>query len=181
MGSPLQLVTRLVVSAPEMLLEIALLLATFLGLGYFWLIGKWKYWKEQGIPGPTPSFPAGNFGPIMSLKVHLNAWFRDLYHQFPEEKVVGIYIINQPTMIVQDPDMARQILVKDFNHFVDRDTEENMSKAFPGKIDAYWLEQMTIKTGDKWKDIRPHLHLGKDESHDEIHRQSVRQSRSAYG
>ena len=29
-----------------------------------------------------------------------------------------------------------------------------MTKAFPGKTDAYWLEQMTIKTGDKWKDIR---------------------------
>merc|ERR1719178_212035 len=90
----------------------------------------------------------------MSMKVHILDWFRDLYHQFPDQKVVGMYVIHQPTLVVNDPDMARQILVKDFNHFVDRDTEENMTKAFPGKTDAYWLEQMTIMTGDKWKDIR---------------------------
>ena len=57
-------------------------------------------------------------------------------------------------MVVNDPDVTRQILVKDFNHFVDRDTEENILKLFPGKTDAYWLEQMTLKTGEKWKDIR---------------------------
>ena len=152
--SPAPLVTRQVVHAPEMFLEAALLGATLLGLGYWLLCKKWKYWEEQGIPGPTPSLPAGNFGPVMSMKVHILDVFKDLYHQFPDQKMVGIYIMHQPTLIVNDPDMARQILVKDFNHFVDRDTEENMSKAFPGKIDAYWLEQMTIKTGDKWKDIR---------------------------
>ena len=113
-----------------MLLEVALLGATLLGLGYWWLCGKWNYWKEQGIPGPTPSLPAGNFGAIMSMKVHILDWFKDLYHQFPDQKVIGIYVMHQPTMVVQDPDMARQILVKDFNHFVDRDTEENMTKAF---------------------------------------------------
>ena len=117
-----------------MFLEAAILWATLLALGYWWLCGKWKYWEEQGIPGPTPSLPAGNFGPIMSMKVHILDVFRDLYHQFPGEKVIGIYTIHQPAMVVNDPDMARQILVKDFNHFVDRDTEENMSRAFPGKI-----------------------------------------------
>merc|ERR1712130_53283 len=153
-SSPAPLVRRQVVHAPEMFLEAAILWATLLALGYWWLCGKWKYWEEQGIPGPTPSLPAGNFGPIMSMKMHILDVFRDLYHQFPGEKVIGIYTIHQPAMVVNDPDMARQILVKDFNHFVDRDTEENMSRAFPGKIDAYWLEQMTIKTGEKWKDIR---------------------------
>ena len=137
-----------------MFLEATLLWAAILGLGYWWLCGKWKYWKEQGVPGPAPSLPAGNFGAIMSMKVHLLDWFRDLYHQFPNEKIVGIYTLHQPVMVVNDPDMARQILVKDFNNFVDRDTEENISRLFPGKTDAYWLEQMTLKTGDKWKDIR---------------------------
>ena len=137
-----------------MLLEAALLWATLMGLGYWWLCGKWKYWEEQGIPGPTPSLPAGNFGAIMSMKVHMLDWFKDLYHQFPDQKIVGIYTLHRPIMVVNDPDIARQILVRDFSHFVDRDTEENMLKLFPGKIDAYWLEQMTLKTGDKWKDIR---------------------------
>ena len=137
-----------------MFLEAALLWATLMGLGWLWLCRKWKYWKEQGIPGPTPSLPAGNFGAIMALKVHLLDWLRDLYHQFPDQKIVGIYTLHQPIMVVNDPDVTRQILVKDFNHFVDRDTEENILKLFPGKTDAYWLEQMTLKTGDKWKDIR---------------------------
>ena len=137
-----------------MFLEAALLWATLMGLGYWWLCGKWNYWKEQDIPGPTPSLPMGNFGAILSMKVHLLDWFRDLYHRFPDEKIVGVYTLHQPMMVVNDLNMARQILVKDFNHFVNRDTEENISKLFPGKTDAYWLEQMTLKTGEGWKDIR---------------------------
>merc|ERR1711971_358904 len=73
----------------EMLLEAALLGATLLGLGYWWLCGKWNYWKEQGIPGPTPSLPAGNFGAIMSMKVHVLDWFKDLYRQFPDQEVMA--------------------------------------------------------------------------------------------
>merc|ERR1711963_203013 len=91
---------------------------------------------ENGIPGPTPSLPAGNFGAVMAMKVHLNDWLKDLYHQFPGEKFIGIYTFHAPVMVVNDPEMARQILVKDFNHFVDRDTEANMSNAFPGKMKA---------------------------------------------
>ena len=138
-----------------MFLEATLLLAAFIGLGHWWLCKKWAFWKENGIPGPTPTLPAGNFGPVLSMKVHILDWFRDLYRQFPGEKFIGIYSLHTPIMVVNDPEMARQILVKDFNHFVDRDTETNMSNAFPGKTtDIFWLEQMFIKTGDRWKDIR---------------------------
>ena len=138
-----------------MILLAAVLLSTpLLVLGYWWLCRKWQFWENQGIKGPTPSLPAGNFGAILSMKVHLLDWLTKLYHQFPEEKIVGIYSVHQPVMVVNDPELARQLLVKDFNHFVDRDTEENVAKLFPGETDRYWLAQMTLKTGDEWKDIR---------------------------
>ena len=106
--------TGQIVHSQEMFLEVALLCAPLFGLGYWLLCGKWNYWEEQGIPGPTLSLPAGNFGAIMLMKVHILDWFRDLYHQFPDQKVVGMYVIHQPMLVVNDPDMARQILVKDF-------------------------------------------------------------------
>ena len=138
----------------KMLLAAVLLSTPLLLLGYWWLCRKWEYWKNQGIKGPTPSLPAGNFGAILSMKVHLLDWLTKLYQQFPEEQIVGIYSVHQPVMVVNDPELARQLLVKDFNHFVDRDTEENVAKLFPGETDRYWLAQMTLKTGDEWKDIR---------------------------
>merc|ERR1712168_661122 len=95
MGSLAPLGIGIVVHAPEMFLETALLWATLLGLGYWWLCRKWAYWREQGIPGPTPSLPAGNFGAILSMKLHALDWFKDLYHQFPDEKVVGIYTLHK--------------------------------------------------------------------------------------
>ena len=137
-----------------MLLTALLLSAPLLVFGYLWLCRKWQFWENQGIKGPTPSLPAGNFGAILSMKMHLLDWLTKLYHQFPEEKIVGTYSVHQPVMVVNDPELARQLLVKDFNHFVDRDTEENVAKLFPGETDRYWLAQMTLKTGDEWKDIR---------------------------
>ena len=120
-----------------MFLAAVLLSTPLLVLGYLWLCRKWQFWKNQGIKGPTPSLPAGNFGAILSMKVHLLDWLTKLYHQFPEEKIVGIYSVHQPVMVVNDPELARQLLVKDFNHFVDRDPEENVAKLFPGEPDRY--------------------------------------------
>jgi hypothetical protein len=42
-----------------------------------------------------------------------------------------------PTLTIRDPELIRQILVKDFDHFVDR--QENLFKLSTGKTDQVTL------------------------------------------
>ena len=43
-------------------------------------------------------------------------------HYFKTEglKYYGVYFLGMPALTIRDPELIRQILVKDFDHFVDR-------------------------------------------------------------
>ncbi len=62
-----------------------------------------------------------------------------------------------PVLIILDPDLSRDILVKDFDHFVDRTPAEVM-KSFEkssSKWDQLWSIQKTFfNCGEKWKTLR---------------------------
>ncbi|MCL4143122.1 UNVERIFIED_CONTAM: hypothetical protein GTU68_032800 [Idotea baltica] len=53
-----------------------------------------------------------------------------------------------PSLIVSDPDLLRDIMVKDFDHFTDR-----RSFKFNGK-ESIFNEMLTTITGDEWKSLR---------------------------
>lgn len=83
----------------------------------YFVYDKWcrTYFQRLGIPGP-PSIPVlGNF----------TEWFVVFHDRFAEYfqkygKIVGVYNFRKPTLLVSDPDVVRKILVKDFDHFVNR-------------------------------------------------------------
>ncbi len=60
-------------------------------------------------------------------------------------------------LVVQDPDLIRKILVKDFEYFVNR-APSKMHDYFPRgtrtRSEDIWLSQMTNATGEEWKDLR---------------------------
>ena len=102
-----------------------------------------------------PSFLFGNFGDIAKKKKHQLVVFKESYQQFRNEKMYGLYRFTEPTLVVNDPDIAKIILVKEFNNFVNRDDPIPMKKMFgPGKMDKVWGNQLTIIAGDEWKDVR---------------------------
>ena len=58
--------------------------------------------------------------------------------------------MSVPTMLVliNDPELLKQIQVKDFDHFVDRDhTFTNKIKKTQQRADTIWMEQLTSAQG----------------------------------
>jgi cytochrome P450 len=53
------------------------------------------------------------------------------------------------SLVVRDIEIAKHILVKDFDYFVDRRPFE-MSK----KANKYFMGNLAMMTGDKWKSMR---------------------------
>ena len=54
---------------------------------------------------------------------------------------------------MSDPALMSQIMVKDFEHFVDRVPTKRMDKPM-SKSEQAWSRQLTSLGGDEWKDVR---------------------------
>ena len=73
---------------------------------------------------------------------------KDQYHSMGDVKYYGMQAFTNPTLMVCDPEVVKEITVKAFDHFVDR-SSPNTTKIFKGKskTDQVWGKQMANTTG----------------------------------
>lgn len=111
---------------------------------------KYSYWERKGFKTyPGLNWIVGNFGPVFTQKVHVTQYFADLYSS-TTEPYVGLYGILRPMLLVRDPELIRNILVKDFSYFTDRGVycdEKN------DPISAH----LFALPGERWKNLRTKL------------------------
>ena len=65
-----------------------------------------------------------------------------IYEQFKSEKVVGLFNFSQPYLVIQDVDLVKQVMVKDFEYFSDR-----------RPIDLAKTTEVSVKSNGKAKSI----------------------------
>eukprot|EP00088_Acartia_fossae_P054512 TRINITY_DN6273_c0_g1_i2.p1 TRINITY_DN6273_c0_g1~~TRINITY_DN6273_c0_g1_i2.p1 ORF type:complete len:542 (+),score=114.34 TRINITY_DN6273_c0_g1_i2:29-1627(+) len=131
-----------------MWLEIGLLCVLLFGLFYRYITKDFHFFDGQGIPVSPPIFPWGSkvMKNIMMGKSSFIAMFGELAEEFPNTKISGFFMFNAPRYFVNDEEIAKQILIKDFEYFVDRSTIASGDK--------YFSKMMTNLEGDKWKKVR---------------------------
>ena len=61
--------------------------------------------------------------------------------KYGHEKMFGTYFLNTPILGIGDPELAKQILVKDFNHFVNRQGEA-ISSIFESELQLIYLMRL---------------------------------------
>jgi len=65
-------------------------------------------------------------------------------------QIVGQYgPLGSKTIVIRDLEIAKHILVKDFDYFIDR-RQFDLSK----KANKYFVGMLTTLTGEKWKTMR---------------------------
>lgn len=65
-------------------------------------------------------------------------------------KFIGIYQMREPRVMIIDPKLVNEILIKKFNHF----SENEFSKIFNPKIDPLFTRNPFLARGDTWKEYR---------------------------
>ncbi|XP_017039156.1 probable cytochrome P450 6t3 [Drosophila ficusphila] len=100
-----------------------LLLLTILTIK-LWLSHKYDFFKRRGIPFlPASSWsPMGNLGQLLFLRISFGDLFRRLYADpsCDQAKIVGFFVFQTPALMVRDPELIRQVLIKNFNGFLNR-------------------------------------------------------------
>ncbi|KAK4324074.1 hypothetical protein Pmani_005259 [Petrolisthes manimaculis] len=106
-----------------------------------------SYWSSQGISSP-PSLPfIGHLHKIVTLTNYRWELLHELYNEFYQEKCFGMYECFKPVLIIRDPDLLKNLLVKDFSHFTDR-------RAFGDQEGSLMNEMLANKNGEGWKILR---------------------------
>lgn len=95
------------------------ILVPVLFLAYKYFKRNSDYWQKRGVSGPTPKFFVGNLWDSIILKSTFGTILEEIYNSF-ESPYVGIFAFDEPGLLIRDPELIKQILVKDFAHFQNR-------------------------------------------------------------
>ncbi|CAB3381551.1 Hypothetical predicted protein [Cloeon dipterum] len=118
-----------------------------LTLAYLYLARNLSYWQRMGVPCLPPSLLFGNTRKRILFRVSFAEMLEELYNAFDGHKIAGVYEGRLPRLMIRDPDLLRQVMVRDFDSFVDR----ALIKIHP---ESYEENMLLSLRGSQWKAVR---------------------------
>ncbi|XP_047508404.1 probable cytochrome P450 6a14 [Pieris napi] len=118
---------------------------------YLWFKRKFSYWKRKGVPGPKPSFPFGNVRDVIKRKKQIFQPYCDAYFQYKKNPMVGLYCFNIPVLCINDLELAKHILIKDYDYFQSHGVFSSSETSDPLGGHLFHIH------GPKWKSLRSKL------------------------
>ncbi|KAH0540554.1 cytochrome P450 6k1-like [Cotesia glomerata] len=129
--------------------EILIITAGIILAIYYWSTAKHNHWKRLGVPGPAPTPLVGNMGPFFLGKKAMAERQEEMYKEWKNEPFFGFFNSRMPVLMITDPDLIRQVLIKDFQAFSGRGINI--------KDDDPLANHLFNIDGHKWKVLRAKL------------------------
>lgn len=130
-------------------------LIIIVGFTVFLCYTKWwvhTYWKRSGIPQIDPIFVLGAAYDILKNRENMSVTFARLHNKIKAKglKYAGAYFFLRPVFMPVDLDLIKDILIKDFDYFEDRDFYTN-------EEDDPLSNNLLTQEGKVWKAMRKKL------------------------
>lgn len=130
------------------MLLIILILAALGLLCYYFLIKPQLYWKSKNVK-QGPPIPLLGDSLKMAFRVESTTEMAlRVYNRFSNERYSGIYQTIIPTLILRDPELIKQITVKDFDHFTDH------IHVPTNDIEPIFSQNLLFLKGERWRKLR---------------------------
>lgn len=114
---------------------------------FIWFQWKFSHWARKGVPGPAPTFPTGNIYSVFRKRKQFFQPFVEKYFEYKKYPFVGMFTLYNPVLLVNDLNLAKQILVRDFQHF------ETHGTVADHNIDPLSVHIFNLH-GVKWRKVR---------------------------
>lgn len=136
----------------DLLSSLIYIVLTIFLVTYFLLKKSYSHFEDRGIPHIKPtSWLLGNMKNV-GKTIHMMELVKKIYEEGTRrgDVIAGLYSSFEPTLIITDLDLIKQITVKDFNNFVDRGT-------FINEENEPLTGHLFNLGGDKWRFLRNKL------------------------
>lgn len=107
---------EIIMSGFEILCGLAALLLAF----YYYSTSTFDFWKSRGVQGPKPVFLFGNTLDLILARISMVTYQQNLYKAYKNEPMVGLYMRRSPVLVLKDPELIKDVMIRDFSKFVDR-------------------------------------------------------------
>ncbi|CAG9806318.1 unnamed protein product [Chironomus riparius] len=126
------------------------IVAIFITSIYVYFRWKYSFFEKEGVPHLKPKFPLGNIQG-MGQEYHMIDVLIQMYEKLKMKgSVVGIYNLAEPIYLITDVDVVKDVLVKDFNSFVNRGSYIN-------EKDEPLTASLLNVEDDRWRFLRNKL------------------------
>ena len=133
-----------------LVMYVGVLAVCFLAAVYVYFKVSFNYWKKRNVPYAKPNFPFGNFGDILLFRATVGLVFENIYKELDGEKYGGTYALTKPGFIFRDPDIIKNVLVKEFSSFHDRGF-------FMDEEREPLTGHLFLLRGQRWRNLRVNL------------------------
>lgn len=118
---------------------------------YLYLTWTHDYWRKKGVPYLEPKLFFGNLKETLIGRKTIGECYQESYLKMEGHKLVGMFKMRQPVLMLRDPELIKTVLIKDFANFQDNDFHSNV------EIDPLFGRNPFVLPGELWKDQRARL------------------------
>lgn len=115
---------------------------------YKWATLRNDYFVKRNLPFRKPAFLFGSITGLYSAKYTAPGFTQMVYNWFPNDKLFGVFTFRKPVLVVRDPDLLKQLAVKDSDHF------EDHSALGDEDTEDLFTNGLFFMSGQRWRDMR---------------------------
>ncbi|KAK9885356.1 hypothetical protein WA026_010852 [Henosepilachna vigintioctopunctata] len=128
-----------------------LVLIVFIMAYHLYTIKYFKYWERKGVKQKSTYPPFGDAADTLIKGYPFSEAVMRIYNRFPNSRYTGFYQFSIAVLMLRDPDLIKQMYVKDYEHFLDH------TQILSTDIDPMWNKNLFSLKGQKWKEMRSTL------------------------
>ncbi|XP_025207718.1 probable cytochrome P450 6a13 [Melanaphis sacchari] len=117
---------------------------------YYFCISTFKKWEKLNVPYVRPIPLFGNYLNVALGKDHVLELYNKIYYEFTGHKYAGLFQMRTPYLMIRDPEIINDVLIKDFSSFPNRGIYSDFT-ANPFSNNLFFMEN------PQWKIIRNKL------------------------
>lgn len=101
------------------LIDIWIFILSLVAGVYLFYQYQFQHWKKHGVPPPDPTFPFGNIkGTGFDKSPGCAA--KKIHDEQKNRRFFGMWTFFRPILMIRDPELIKNVFVKDFMTFHDR-------------------------------------------------------------
>ena len=129
---------------------VCVITAIFIGL-YLYFTRNFKFWQKLGVPYVKPTLFFGNLKECALLQTTIGEQLQKIYNEHSDKPYVGIFSFDKPSLLIRDVELVKNVLVKDFQTFMDR------LFLVDEKFDPLFGKLLIVLKGSLWRHLRANL------------------------